>query len=216
MENNESFRNLGQPRAPREKLESSLEEQFAQGLEKYLNPYSEILPQFEVQTILGKYRLDFVVSLNGHIIGFECDGKDYHDDFRDEWRDALILHSKQIDTIYRFRGKDIFTFLDDCIHIIYKHDSFIFNDRYEHHYGLLVSPDTLNYFLSDESNFRKHEDTFIEIDMRNEDNVVTGKMALRTIRRGQNTDGHWNDLVKYTLANPGLSLDQLITLRLGK
>src|SRR5689334_10635520 len=104
MDHNQNYRNLTQPRADRDRLESPLEEQFIQSLEKYLNPRSDIIPQYEVQTILGKYRLDFVVALDGHLIGFECDGKEYHDAFRDEWRDALILHTKEIETIYRFRG----------------------------------------------------------------------------------------------------------------
>lgn len=208
--------NLGQPRAERDRLESPLEEQFAQSLEKYLSPSSEIYPQYEVQTILGKFRLDFMVAINGQKIGFECDGKEFHDPFRDEWRDALILNSKEVDTIYRFRGKDIFSFLDDCIYIIYMHDPMIFNDRYKYHYTNLVSPDTLSYFVSDYANFRNHEDTFIQIDIRNDDDNVIGQMQLKTIRRGQDTDGHWKQLINFTQSNPGLSLEELIKKKLGK
>lgn len=216
MNSKEKNKNLGQPRADRDRLESPLEEQFAQSLEKYLSPSSEIYPQYEVQTILGKFRLDFMVALNGHKIGFECDGKEFHDPFRDEWRDALILNSKEIDTIYRFRGKDIFSFLDDCIYIIFMHDPIIFNERYKYHYNNLVSPDTLSYFVSDRSNFKNHEDTHIQIDIKNEDGKSIGIMHLETIRRGQNTDGHWKQLIKFIQSNPDLSLDELIRKKLDK
>ncbi|QPH38889.1 hypothetical protein [Pedobacter endophyticus] len=213
MDNFTGHINSGQPRADRDRLESPLEEQFIQSLEKYLNPRSEIIPQFELETILGRFRLDFVIELDGYRIGFECDGKAYHDAFRDEWRDALILHTKQIDTIYRFRGKDIFSFLDDCIYVIYKHDPFIFNDRYQHHCDVLATASTINYFITDEANFRNHEDTFIGIELFDDNGKKRGEMELQTIRRSQNSDGHWKDLINITLANPGLSLDELIASR---
>lgn len=128
---------------------------------------------------------------------------------------TLILHTKEIDTIYRFRGKDIHTFIDDCIYSIYKHDPFIFNDRYEYHYDKLISRDTLDYFATSESNFRNHEDTVIDIEIRNDDGKVIAQMMLIIVRRGQNTSGHWKTLANYTIANPGLSLDELIKLRKG-
>ena len=55
---------------------------FVQTLEKYLSPRSEGIAQYEVRTVVGNYRLDFVVELDGLKIGFECDGKEYHDVYR--------------------------------------------------------------------------------------------------------------------------------------
>ncbi|WP_146186613.1 hypothetical protein [Pedobacter sp. HMWF019] len=172
----------------------------------------EILSQYEVQTIAGKFRVDFVVELNGHKIGFECDGKNYHDAFRDEWRDGLILHTEEIDTIYRFKGKDVYWLLDDCIYIIYKNDPFIFNNRYEHFCSNLVSQATLEYFITDELRYRNHEDTLIGIDIKNEDDKVIGQLSLETIRRGKNTNGYWRRLVEIVVSNPNSSLDELIEL----
>lgn len=75
---------------------------------------------------------------------------------------------------------------------------------------------TLSYFISDYTNFRNHEDTFIQVDIRNDDDKVIGQMQLETIRRGQDTKGHWKQLINFTQSNPGLSLEELIKMKLGK
>lgn len=102
MNIDKNYLNLSQPRADRNKIEIPSEELFVENFEKYISPFASIYPQYEVQTIAGIFRLDFVVELNESKIGFECDGKDFHDEYRDEWRDRFILHTGEIETIYRF------------------------------------------------------------------------------------------------------------------
>lgn len=199
-----------QPRADRNQLESQLEEIFIEKLEKYLSPLTSIVPQYEIQTIAGKYRLDFVIIKDHIKIGFECDGKDFHDAWRDEWRDGLILNTGEIDTIYRFRGKDIFYALDDCIYIIYKYNPEILNDRYQHFCERLTTNEILEHFSLGEPVFRKHEITTVSYDVRNDDGKLINQFNLRVERRNQNVQGLWQKLVRYVIANPNLTLDQVI------
>ncbi|RQO75564.1 hypothetical protein DBR43_09505 [Pedobacter sp. KBW06] len=210
MLDDDSHVNRVQQRADRDRLESPLEEIFIENLEKYLSPSISILPQYEIETIAGKFRLDFVIAFGETKIGLECDGKDFHDAFRDEWRDGLILDTGEIETIYRFRGKDIFYALEDCIYIIYKYDYRIFNNRYPHFCARLISQEIEEYFTIEESRFKKRESVMINYDIRNDDNVLTGQFSFFTLRRNRNVEGRWQIFVKYVKTNPGLSLDQLI------
>ena len=201
-----------QPRADRIKLESPIEELLIQSLEKYLSPQTQILPQYEIMTLAGKFRLDFLLTVGDKKIAIECDGKDFHDEWRDEWRDALILGTSEIDTIYRFRGKDIFTFLDDCIYLIYHYDKELFSDRYPILAARLIS-DSLKHKLDMEPAFR-HETNTIEYEITNEDDdIVKWKRVITERRNKDDYAGHWNILFDIAKKNPGLNLDQLMEIR---
>lgn len=59
---------------------------------KYAAEDVDLTTQVEASTICGKFRLDFVLcAREGFRAGVECDGKDFHNPSRDEWRDAMIL-----------------------------------------------------------------------------------------------------------------------------
>jgi hypothetical protein len=109
--------------------DSPLEDDFAYHITKYLDPTIRLTPQYEVKTICGTFRLDFVAEAAGRKIGFECDGKDFHDVSRDEWRDAMILGSKSIDAIYRMRGSDIYYHINDILHFISRWNPELFSQR---------------------------------------------------------------------------------------
>jgi len=98
--------------------DSPIEDDFAYNIVKYLEPKSKLIPQFEVKTICGTFRIDFVIQGPAGLIGFECDGKDFHDQSRDEWRDAMILGTKAVESIYRLRGSDIYYRLEDILYIV--------------------------------------------------------------------------------------------------
>jgi hypothetical protein len=202
------FDNL-QPRAERSKLESPLEELFIETLEKYLSPKSNIFPQFEVTTLAGKFRLDFLLTVEDKKIAFECDGKDFHDEWRDEWRDALILGNGEIDTIYRFRGKDLHTFLDDCIYLIYHYDTELFNDRYPLIVRGLISDELKNKLLD----FNRGERNTIRYKTITKDGTHTDWLQLVMERRNKDIAGHWNVLFDIAAKNPGLRLEQLMEIR---
>lgn len=98
--------------------DSPLEETFAWNIVKYLDETVKLQKQVTVDTLCGRFRLDFIVQRAGRCIGLECDGEDYHSIQKDEWRDALILDTGIVQAIYRFRGKDLFTNIEDCLFLL--------------------------------------------------------------------------------------------------
>jgi hypothetical protein len=101
--------------------DSEIEDIFIHNLAKYLNPDVEIISQFNVDNPV-KFRIDFVLKQSGKYYGIECDGKNYHNYYKDKVRDALILDNSCINTIFRFPGKAIFYCVNNCIFFLY--DSF--------------------------------------------------------------------------------------------
>jgi len=110
--------------------DSPIEGIFAYEFVKVANPEIDLISQHEVSTICGKFILDFLaVSKDGQRIGIECDGKEFHEHERDEFRDAVILGDFPIDSIYRFRGKDIYFSPHDCLYVMLCLDPDLFSVR---------------------------------------------------------------------------------------
>jgi hypothetical protein len=121
--------------------DSPIEETLAWNLSKYLADDVRLRKRVEVDTGFAKFYLDLVVeSTSGGRRAFECDGRDYHKDpLRDECRDALILETKAVFAIYRFRGQDLHHHLDDCLYYVLNNDPWLFSWRGIHHIDLLAS-----------------------------------------------------------------------------
>lgn len=98
--------------------DSPIEDILAYNLLKYIRPDVVLRRQVEVATKAGTFRLDFVLEGNGVSIGLECDGEEFHDPWRDEWRDAMILGSAKMDDILRIPGKHICGRPSICIYRI--------------------------------------------------------------------------------------------------
>jgi hypothetical protein len=112
--------------------DSPLEELLAWSLSKYLAERVSLLKQVEAKTPCGTFYLDLVAenAATGRRIAFECDGKEFHPDkLRDECRDALILGGKHVETIYRFRGQDLYYHADDCLLYVAHKDPTFFSER---------------------------------------------------------------------------------------
>jgi len=110
--------------------DSPIEEIFACEFVKYANKSVDLIAQYNTPTICGNFIIDFIAILeNGRTIGIECDGKEFHDQGRDEWRDAMILGDTKVDSIYRFRGQDIFHKIHDCFYLMLKIDPALFSER---------------------------------------------------------------------------------------
>ena len=110
--------------------ESPLEDAFAWGLTKHLRPGTNLQKQVEVRTICGDFRLDFVATTaSGLRVAYECDGAEFHEAQRDEWRDAMILGSNAVDTIIRLRGSDLTYHLNDVLWLLANWNSDVFSDR---------------------------------------------------------------------------------------
>lgn len=109
---------------------SKIEYLFAELLVKHLRDEVDFSAQKECVTLCGKFILDFLATTpEGNKIAFECDGKEYHDPHRDEWRDAMIIGSGYADEIYRIRGSDINYHLYEILYAISIFSPNIFTER---------------------------------------------------------------------------------------
>jgi hypothetical protein len=114
--------------------ESPIESDLEYALGKYLAPSVHVKRQAWVQTSYGNFRLDFELHLGTLRVGVECDGADFHDEYRDEWRDATMLGEGLIDEVIRFAGKDLVYRLNDCLHVLFRLHPELFAERA--HYAL--------------------------------------------------------------------------------
>ena len=129
--------------------ESLLEDAFAWGLSKVLSPGTILEKQVEVKTICGDFRLDFVATaVAGRQVAYECDGAEFHEQQRDEWRDAMILGANAVDSIIRLRGSDLTYHLDDVLWLLSKWDPDMFSDR---------SQKILFQLASDRARYHRHD-----------------------------------------------------------
>ncbi|KFF76064.1 hypothetical protein HX13_01610 [Chryseobacterium sp. P1-3] len=197
----------------RNQLESPLEEIFIQQFEKFVNDRFEIIPQYEVRNSAGLFRLDFLLKSNDYMVAIELDGKEFHDEWRDEWRDAHMLGNGQVDCIYRFRGKDITTYINECIYSLYLNDHKLFDSRYTQVSKSLVDTEVFSYPGSE---FRHLSDCIIySIPTANEYGESTGRHHdIRMIRRCKNDSSqYWNKLFEFSQKHPEKKLDELIIQR---
>lgn len=110
--------------------ESPLEDEFAWRISKYLNRKTVLAKQIEVETICGAFRIDFVATTQSGIrVAYECDGEQFHEPRRDEWRDAMILGSGLVDSIIRLRGADLTYHPDDVLLLLARWDPELFSER---------------------------------------------------------------------------------------
>ncbi len=111
-------------------FESPLEELLHDQLRKRMPQDAELLPQVDVNTLCGNFRLDLLAIARNRKIGIEIDGKEFHDQYRDEWRDAMILGDGRADEIIRFRGCDLHYHLNDCLYLFSRIQPLMFSDRH--------------------------------------------------------------------------------------
>lgn len=99
--------------------DSPIEDEFAQVLVKVLRDDVRLVPQFPVRTRWGDFRFDFMLEAadGQHRIAIECDGREFHDQSRDEWRDAATLLDAPVNAVWRFRGTDIVWRCEDCVYL---------------------------------------------------------------------------------------------------
>ncbi len=110
--------------------DSPIEDLFAYNAIKYLADDVELTTQVPINTICGRFVLDFVaVSPTAGKIAIECDGKEFHEESRDEWRDAMILGCGFVDVIYRLRGSDIHYHIEDLLYLISRRDPNVISER---------------------------------------------------------------------------------------
>ena len=87
--------------------ESQIEDDFLRCFYKVKADSVVVTGQSICITSKGRYRLDFALQAGLRKIGFECDGKQFHDVAKDEIRDDAILETGNVDVIYRAPGKSL-------------------------------------------------------------------------------------------------------------
>ncbi len=100
-----------------------------------------LYPQVTLKTPVGEFRVDLVAKIRNCCVVFECDGRQWHDRLRDEFRDAAILNHCDISAIYRLRGTDIHRDVETCLSILatWEEDLF-FSPTWEWRAGRAVKP----------------------------------------------------------------------------
>jgi very-short-patch-repair endonuclease len=109
--------------------ESEIEEDFLHSFYKVKSDNVSINGQENCQTRLGQFRLDFVITEGQQKIGFECDGKKFHDKNRDQLRDEAILKTGFVNTIYRVPGKSIWFHTYEVLDLLRVAEPFLFSNQ---------------------------------------------------------------------------------------
>jgi hypothetical protein len=110
--------------------DSPIEDEFALTYTKYINENVDFRAQEIVYTKCGQFRIDFIVELEDkRKIGIKCDGEEFHDKSRDEWRDAAILGDTDVYGMYRINGADIQYHLEDVLYILSIWEPQLFSER---------------------------------------------------------------------------------------
>lgn len=170
-----------------------------------------MVPQVPVNTICGLFILDFLITTpNGHRIGVECDGKEFHNESRDEWRDGMILGGAHVDTIYRLRGADIHHRIEDVLLVLCSLEPGLFNIRARAKLRTLASEEALRMSANPD------EDVYSAF-IASEGGMGTLRIEARRriIPLGQRR--FWMTAYKFAVAHNGGNLDDLIaTYRMDK
>jgi len=190
-------------------FESPLEEVFDHNIIKYLDDRVTLYTQVEINTICGKFRLDFLAQTpKGMKVAFECDGKEYHEESRDEWRDAMILGANEVDAIYRIRGSDITYHVEDIIYIISQWNPEIFSSR-----GLI----NLDILASSEIKLRKFNpfETSAIVTYKHNNSSLSGISFICLERRHKNNPKgrrqFWQAAYRFASKMGGGCLDEIIS-----
>jgi hypothetical protein len=124
---------------------SPIEDIFLREFNKVANDQTRVWRQHEVETEIGRFRLDFMLecSSSGAKIGVECDGRDYHSADRDSERDAAIVATQIVDKVYRLRGSDINFRIHDSLELLAWCEPRFFSDRGRINLRTLSQPEDL-------------------------------------------------------------------------
>ena len=184
--------------------DSPIEDAFAMHYTAHAPSSITFEAQVHVSTICGLFILDFLITTQtGLRIAIECDGKEFHNESRDEWRDAMILGGNHVDAVYRLRGSDIHYSLEDLMCLLCRLEPTIFDERSVRKLKSLASEETLETPIDAEHDIysvrfpHEHEMGFMRIEVRRKD----VQMGIRKF---------WKTAHAFGLDNIGMSLDTLI------
>lgn len=190
--------------------DSPIEDCFAKFATKFVNQTMSMTTQVDISTRFGNYRLDFVITApNGKKTAIECDGKDFHNESRDEWRDAMILGSSDIHEIYRIKGKEISYRIEDVFYALSVWSPWLFDDRQKYNLQRLAS-----------NELRKRtilaEDTILTVNHMDTENEIVQLSQFQLEKRHKNIPQgrrqFWQTAFQFAQQHSGSSLDDIIGL----
>jgi len=185
--------------------DSPIEDSFALCYVKYAAPDIDFIPQFKVNTLCGTFIVDFaLIGQSGYRIGVECDGKDFHEESRDEWRDAMILGENHIDAIYRVRGCDIQHHIEDVLFLLAELEPNLFDARAVLNLSVLASPEVKELP-------RAHWIDQYKFHYRNESDIGFFKLEARRCVVPATQRRFWQTAYRYALSMGGGKLDDVIS-----
>ena len=180
--------------------ESPIEEIFAWECLKYLDNSVNLDSQVEVITEHGLFWLDFVLSRASEKIAVECDGPNFHDFLRDEFRDAILLGEGHFTTIYHFRGRDINYYPEDCLWLLSLGYPALFSERGRHQLNCLHELEIVPILSQG-----------VSVILRDPANPCRRAWVFRRdIYQKPNPYWHWRILYEFAIQHPFVSLDNLI------
>jgi len=184
---------------------------FAYYAAKFIRPEIDLTPQVEFKTPHGPFRVGFFTS-EPRRIGFECDGDEFHDGFRDEFRDALLLGFDCLDIIYHIPGAVLTYYPHDALYLIAAWDGELFRPREK---GIVAQLCTEN---TRQSSFDLRDER-VMIGVRPEGRSAPPYL-LSLIRRVREVPpgrrAHWKFLYSFAAEKAGINLDQLVASRLSE
>lgn len=192
---------------PEPPYDSPIERIFASCCFKHLRPDVQVEKQVEVSTGHGRFRIDFVLSVGDRRIAVECDGKDFHESFRDEFRDAILLGEGHFETVYHFRGCDITYWTDDCIWLMSVLDPQLFSERGHHQLG------RLHHSEVDRIRGEAEEFSYSIWDGREPFHFRAFRRSIKTASAFPHLRYHWKVLYALAGLHSGYSLDNLLENR---
>jgi very-short-patch-repair endonuclease len=189
-----------------EALDSPIEEKLAYHAIKYISDDTELISQFGIKTICGEFRVDFIIRDNkGLCVAIECDGRNFHDEHRDEWRDAMILGDSDISAILRFKGADIQYHIKDLLYLTAKAYPQFFSERGRINLEKLASSVTKNFIF--EPSKTQWRITFSD-SKTNQIHWILVEHRHRIIPQGKRQ--FWQTAYKYAQSINGGNLDYVI------
>ncbi|MBO1897593.1 hypothetical protein HNW13_017795 [Shewanella sp. BF02_Schw] len=184
--------------------DSPIENRFAMWFAKYADDSITLTSQVNASTLCGLFVLDFVLEDdNGYRVGIECDGKEYHCENRDEWRDAMILGGGHIDVIYRLRGVDINYRIEDCLYLLAKLEPSFFSERRLHGLVDLASDEVLRRSPI-------HKESMHVIRYQNGPDIESLIIEVRRTAISKDFRWFWRSLYEYGLSVGGGHLDDVM------
>ena len=199
--------------------ESPLEQIFQMVLEKYLHPRAKLIPQAPLNTHRGSYRADFMlITATGVRLVLECDGKDYHDEVRDGFRDAFTLASKCADYVYRFPGYVIHSKIWHALFTLLLQQPGVFSEYGEREILMrcnhLIDPRELGpeRFAYPPRSLKITDDFGLGDELFEKPSVITVRSGVND--RGATLFGV--HLVQFTRAHPSCNIAELVELYMKK